>query len=173
MTNLAYVTAFLVVSAGLAGLALRLLRQVREKRRSPLRWMAAFLGIWLGVLALAALAGRAAYERLYHAVPGFWAIYVPAVTLAFGAALALGWRLSRLPSVVRGKQDAPQNAERAPTPLPTPIPLPPPTPPAVITFKFACPHCGQRLAVTTADVGTSAECPNCATPLTVPDPETA
>ena len=183
MRNLvAYAPAILVVTVALAGLASRILRRAEERGRSGLRWTMALLATWLGVLVLAAFGGRAAYERLYHAVPGFWAIYVPAVVLAFGAVLALGWCLSRLPSLAASEPGAPETAKpAAPVPRPrsappllaTPIPAPPPAPPAVTTFKFACPHCGQRLAVTTADIGTTANCPNCEALLEVPAPPSA
>lgn len=37
-------------------------------------------------------------------------------------------------------------------------------------FKFSCPSCGQHIAVTGADVGTSANCPSCNAALTIPPP---
>lgn len=176
MKNLAFVAALLAVTVGLAILALRLLRLAEENRRSVLPTMAALLGTWLGVLALAALGTRAAYERHYHVVPGFWTVFGPAVGLAFAAALAVSWRLSRRPRRVAqqasGPQDSPPAAPAAKTHETPPLP-PAPRPPVVTTFKFACPHCGQRLAVTTADIGTTANCPNCAAPIQVPAPSPA
>lgn len=176
MKNLAFVAALFAITAGLAMLALRLLRRAEDTRRSALPWLAALLGTWLGVLALAALGTRAAYEKHFHVAPGFWTVFGPAVGLAFAAALALSWCLSRQPRRVAQEPNSPQNSQPAAPaakPRETP-PLPPaPRPAAVTTFKFACPHCGQRLAVTTADIGTTANCPNCEALLEVPAPPSA
>jgi hypothetical protein len=38
-----------------------------------------------------------------------------------------------------------------------------------MTFKFPCPHCGQRIAATLEDCGTEGFCPTCANTFTVPD----
>lgn len=35
-------------------------------------------------------------------------------------------------------------------------------------FKFPCPHCGQRIAVTAADSGSTSHCPSCHATLVVP-----
>jgi len=191
MTNPAYLLAIFVATTLLALLALRLTRQAEAAGRSGARWVAAFLGTWLGVLAAAACGVRWGYERRFQASPDSWMVFVPAAVLAFAAALALGWRLPRLsgrktPAHKPTEPFAPPPTSPLPQPGPTPIstsPAPSPTSeaqesflpetPTVTTFKFACPHCGQRLAVTTADVGTAAECPNCAAPLTVPSPQAA
>jgi hypothetical protein len=188
MKNLAYIPAILVVTALLGVLALRLFRKAEAVGRNGMPWIAAFLATWLGVLAAAAWGVRWGYERQFHAQPSFWVVFVPAAALAFAAALALGWWLGRSserkPSARKPAESvAPAPAHPTPPPSPTPIPTPsptaepaasyPPEPPPVTAFKFACPHCGQRLAVTTADVGSTADCPNCAAPLTIPEPERA
>jgi len=38
----------------------------------------------------------------------------------------------------------------------------------VMTFKFACPHCGQRIVATSAESGKDAPCPECTRSLWVP-----
>lgn len=191
MKNLAYIPAILVVTALLGVLALRLFRKAEASGRSGMPWIMAFLVTWLGVLAASAWGVRWGYERHFHAPPSFWVVFVPAVALAFTAAVALGWWLSRVPARKTSAQEpvesvAPTAERPQPPPAPTPIPAPPlptpaveaieedpPEPPPVTTFKFACPHCGQRLAVTTDDVGSAAECPNCGASLIVPEPQAA
>ena len=176
MKNLAFVVALLAITAGLAMLALRLLRRAEDAHRSALSWLAALLGTWLGVLALTALGTRAVYEKHYHAAPGFWTVFGPAVGLAFAAAFLLTWRLSRQPRRAARQSSTPQDSQPAAPaakPRETPSLAPAPHPPAVTTFKFACPHCGQRLAVTTAEIGTTANCPNCEALLEVPAPPLA
>ena len=39
-----------------------------------------------------------------------------------------------------------------------------------MTFKFACPHCGQRIAAALEDVGTAGGCPACRRDFVVPAP---
>jgi hypothetical protein len=39
-----------------------------------------------------------------------------------------------------------------------------------MSFKFACPHCGQRISATPEDVGTAGGCPSCQQEFTVPSP---
>ena len=183
MPAAATLPAHLAVIVVLAVMALRMFSAAERKGRSGLRWMLLFFGLWLGSLALAAYGARWAFERHYHTPPRFWFIYAPAVVCAFAVVLVLHRILSK-----RRPLSAPETAGLArtgprptpallPTPqpqpsparLPTPPPQPaPPTEPAV--FKFACPHCGQRLAVTTDDVGTAANCPNCEALLEVPAP---
>ncbi len=185
MKNLAAISAILVVTAALAGLALWLLRRTEENGKRGSRCLVVFLFTWLTALALGAVGARFGYERQYQALPGFWAVYLPAVALAFGVAVPLAWWLGRAPKpktipVPKAKPLPKAKAPREPQPEPTKPPaeetvlnfLPPPEP-EVTTFKFACPHCGQRLAVTTADVGNSADCPNCQAPLVVPAPPSA
>lgn len=191
MTNPAYLLAIFVATTLLALLALRLTRRAEAAGRSSARWVAAFLATWLGVLAAAACGVRWGYERRFQASPDSWKVFVPAAVLAFAAALALAWRLRQLsgrkiPAHKRTEPFVPPPESPLPQPGSPPISMPAAPPaladapesflpetPAVTTFKFACPHCGQRLAVTTADVGTAAECPNCAAPLTVPAPQAA
>ena len=36
------------------------------------------------------------------------------------------------------------------------------------TFKFECPHCGQRISAVCEDSGTEALCPSCTKSITVP-----
>ena len=163
--------AHLVVIALLAVLALRTFAAAEGKGRSGFRWMLLFFGLWLGTLGLAAFGARWAFERHYHMLPGFWFVYGPAVASAFAVVLALRWVLSKRPALSTSETTEPARAEPRPAPafLPTPTPQPAP-PPAPTPFKFACPHCGQRLAVTTAEVGTAANCPNCETLIEVPAP---
>ena len=188
----------IVVIALLAVLALGMFAAAEKKGRSGLRWMLLFFGLWLGMLGLAAYGARWGFVRHYHTLPGFLIVYGPAVGGAFSAVLALRWLLSKKPALSEPKAAAPARTEPRPTPalLPTPIPQPAPAllptpqqqpspahfptpppqpapPPEPAVFKFACPHCGQRLAVTTAEVGTTANCPNCETPLEVPAPPDA
>ena len=175
--------AHLVVIALLAALALRMFATAEEKGRGGLRWMLLFFTLWLGTLGLAAYGARWAFERHYHTLPGFWVLYGPAVACAFAVALALRWILAKRPALSAPETTAPEHTKPSPapallpTPRPQPAPVPLPTPPPEpippsepTPFKFACPHCGQRLAVTTAEVGTAADCPNCGTPLVVPAP---
>ena len=175
--------AHLAVIAVLAVLALRMFAAAEKKERSGLRWMLLFFGLWISTLGLAAHAARWAFERHYHTIPGFWIVYGPAVGCAFVAVLVLRWVLAKRPALSAPDTAPPARDEPRPIPplLPTPPPQPapvrPPTPPpqpapppAPVPFKFACPHCGQRLAVTTADIGTSANCPNCDALLEVPAP---
>ena len=157
--------AHLVVIALLAVLALRMFTAAEKKERSGLRWMLLFFGLWISTLGLAAHAARWAFERHDHTIPGFWIVYGPAVGSAFAAVLALRWVLAKRPALSPHDTAPPLRDEPRPTP-----PLPPTPPPAPVPFKFACPHCGQRLAVTTAEVGASANCPNCDTLLEVPAP---
>ena len=188
MRLLASLPAHLAVIALLAWLALRMLAAAGKKGRSGLRWLLLFFSLWLGTLGLAAFGARFGYERHFHTRPGFWPVYGPAVACAFAAVLALRWVLAKRPALstpqVKPEDAAPTRAAPHPTPplRPTPLPQPPllptplpqPTPVAApVTFKFACPHCGQRLAVTTAEVGTVANCPNCETPIEVPAPPPA
>ncbi len=171
--TLASLPAHLVVIALLAALALRMLAVAERKGRGALPWTLALFGAWLGVLGLAALGARFAYEQHYHALPGFWAVYGPAVACAFLAALSVFGVLLKKPALTApvAAPDIPTELPPAPSSLPQPTPLPEPPPPAAITtFKFACLHCGQRLAVTTADIGTTANCPNCEALLEVPGP---
>ena len=175
--------AHLVVIALLAVLALRMFAAAEGKGRSGCRWMLLFFGLWIGTLGLAAFGARWAFERHYHTLPGFWIVYGPAVGCAFATVLALRWILSKRPALSAPETAEPARTEPRPTPallptprpqpapvlLPTPQPQPAPQPEPAL-FKFACPHCGQRLAVTTAEVGTAADCPNCGTPLVVPAP---
>ncbi len=181
MKYLPIVAALMAVTGGLAALALWILRQAQAKQRSGLRWMSGLLGCWLGVMAGAAFGARAAYVQHFKAAPGFWVVFVPAAVLAFAAAVALGWRLSRLPSLADSDRESERASEPAAPPPPppsappippTPVPAPPPAEhlPEVVSFKFACPHCGQRLGVTTADIGSSAECPSCQAALIIPAP---
>ena len=188
MRLLASLPAHLAVIALLAWLALRLFAAAEKKSRSGRRWLLFFFVLWLGTLGLTACAARFGYERHFHTRPGFWLVYAVAVACAFAAALALRWVLAKKPALSTGETAAPAERPLPPTPLPQPAPAPvrdeprltPPLPPAPrpepappaepVVFKFACPHCGQRLAVTTAEVGTVADCPNCATPLEVPTP---
>ena len=178
--------AHLVVIALLAVFALRMFAAAEEKGRSGLRWMLLFFGLWLGTLGLAACGARWAFDRHYHTLPGFWIVYGPAVGCAFAVVLALRWVLSKRSALSASDIAEPARTEPRPTPplLPTPrpppapmrLPTPPPQPtppPEPAVFKFACPHCGQRLAVTTAEVGTTANCPNCETLLEVPAPPDA
>lgn len=44
------------------------------------------------------------------------------------------------------------------------------TPPGI--FKFACPHCGQRIAVKIEWSGRYAKCPGCGNTIQIPSPET-
>ena len=192
MRLLASLPAHLAVIALLAWLALRMLAAAEKKGRSGLRWLFLFFTLWLGTLGLAAFGARFGYERHFHPRPGFWPVYGPAVACAFGTVLALRWVLAKKPALSTSETAAPKRTEPRPTPPlpPTPLPqpspvrdeprptpplaptpLPQPAPPAEpAVFKFACPHCGQRLAVTTAEVGTVANCPNCETPIEVPAP---
>jgi len=39
-----------------------------------------------------------------------------------------------------------------------------------MSFKFACPHCGQRIGANEADVGTVGGCPSCQQKFVVPSP---
>ncbi len=39
-----------------------------------------------------------------------------------------------------------------------------------MTFKFSCPHCGQRIAATSEDAGTEGICSTCQNTFTVPEP---
>jgi hypothetical protein len=39
-----------------------------------------------------------------------------------------------------------------------------------MSFKFACPHCGQRIGATVEDVGTLGGCPRCQQQFVVPSP---
>lgn len=39
-----------------------------------------------------------------------------------------------------------------------------------MSFKFACPHCGQRIGATLQDVGTTGGCPTCQQKFVVPAP---
>jgi hypothetical protein len=39
-----------------------------------------------------------------------------------------------------------------------------------MSFKFACPHCGQRISAATEDVGTTGGCPSCGNQFVVPAP---
>lgn len=187
--------AHLVVITLLAALALRMFAAAEEKGRGGLRWMLLFFGLWLGTLGLAAYGARWAFLRHDHTLPGFWKVYGPAVGSAFAAVLALRWVLAKRPALsapdtAGTTRDKPRAApplpptpqpQPAPPLLPTPqphpsparLPTPHPQPasqPVPAVFKFACPHCGQRLAVTTADVGTAANCPNCEALLEVPAP---
>ena len=175
--------AHLAVTVLLAVLALRMAAAAEKKGRGLLRWMIAFFGLWLGTFGLVACAVWWTYERHNHIRPGFWLVYGPAVGSAFAAVLALRWVLAKRPALSAPDAAPPARDEPRPTPplpstpqpqptparLPTP-PLPPAPPPEPVPFKFACPHCGQRLAVTTAEVGTTANCPNCDTLLEVPEP---
>ena len=186
MRLLASLPAHLAVSALLAWLALRMFAAAEKKGRSGLRWLLLFFALWLGTLGLAAYGARFGYERHFHTRPGFWIVYGVAVACAFAAVLALRWLLAKKPALSTREDPAPVERPLPPTPLPQPAPVrdeprptpplpsappPPPAPPAEpVVFKFACPHCGQRLAVTTAEVGTVADCPNCATPIEVPAP---
>ena len=174
--------AHLIVIALLAVLALGMFAAAEKRERSGLRWMLAFFGLWLGTLGLAAFGARWAFERHYHTPPGFWIIYGPAVTSAFAVVLALRWILSKKPPLSTYETAEPARDEPRPEPTPRPqpapafLPTPPPQPappPDPTLFKFACPHCGQRLAVTTAEVGSVANCPNCETLLEVPAPPSA
>ncbi len=175
--------AHLVVIALLAVLALGMFAAAEKKGRSGLRWMLFFFGLWLGTLGLAASGTRWGFVRYYHTLPGFWIVYGPAVGCAFAAVLALRWMLSKLRALSAPARTESARTEPHPTPplLPTPRPQPAPAllptpqpqpapPPEPAVFKFACPHCGQRLAVTTAEVGTTANCPNCETLIEVPAP---
>ena len=185
MPLLASLPAHLAVIALLAWLALRMLAAAGEKGRSGLCWLLLFFTLWLGTLGLAALGACFGYERHFHTRPGFWIVYGPAVACAFAAVLALRWVLAKRPALSTSDAKPARTEPRPtpplpPTPLPQPAPvrdeppptpLPQPAPPAEpVVFKFACPHCGQRLAVTTAEVGTVANCPNCETPIEVPAP---
>ncbi len=180
MPLLASLPAHLAVVALLAWLALRLLAAADEKGRSGLRWLLLFFALWLGTLGLAAGAARFGYERHFHTRPGFWIVWGVAVASAFAAVLALRWVLAKKSALPTPDTAPAEPRPLPPTPLPQPAPVrdePRPTPPlapappaAPAVFKFACPHCGQRLAVTTAEVGTVADCPNCQTPIEVPAP---
>ena len=183
MLSPAALSAHLTVVALLAVLALWVFAVAEKKGRGGLRWMLAFFGLWLGTLGLAAYGARWAFTRHDHTPPGFWKVYGPAVACAFLAVLALRGLLAKKPAPSTTETAEPTHAEPRPTPPlpPTPLPQPPPArlptpppqppPPAEpAVFKFACPHCGQRLAVTTADVGTTANCPNCDALLEVPAP---
>lgn len=179
MQNLAAIPAILVVTAALAGLALWLLRRVENVGRSGPRCLVAFLATWLAALVLGAVGARFGYERQYHALPGFWAVYLPAVALAFGAALPLAWWLGRSPKT---KAAPPRKTQTQSAPPPEPdevsaaevaADFSPPPESEITVFKFACPHCGQRLAVTMDEVGNAANCPNCAILLEVPSPTEA
>ena len=163
--------AHLAVIVLLAVLALRMFAAAEKKGRGGLRWMLLFFGLWLGTLGLAACGARWAFLRHDQTLPGFWKVYGPAVGGAFAAVLALRWVLAKRPALSPRHAAPPVHGEPRPTPpLPPTPPRPPAPPPAPVLFKFACPHCGQRLAVTTAEVGTSANCPNCDTHLEVPAP---
>jgi hypothetical protein len=171
--------AVIGVTALLAVLSLRLLRQAQERGRNGLPWVAVMLASWLCVLALVAFGGRAVYAHHFHKAPGFWVVYVPAVVLASGAAFGVARWLAREPAPkTKGRKKAktrkPETpAAEVPPPPPAPAPAPPPAAPEVTVFKFACPHCGQRIAVTTADIGSVANCPACAAPIEVPAPSPA
>lgn len=39
-----------------------------------------------------------------------------------------------------------------------------------MSFKFACPHCGQRIGATDEDIGTIGGCPSCGEQFRVPNP---
>ena len=166
--------AHLAVIALLAVLALGMFAAAEKKGRGGVRWMLLFFGLWLGTLGLAAFGARWAFEQYYHTFPGFWIIYGPAVVCAFAIVLALRWILSKRPALSAPDTAEPARTEPRPAPalLPTPPPQPAP-PPEPAVFKFACPHCGQRLAVTTAEVGTTANCPNCEALIEVPAPPAA
>jgi hypothetical protein len=160
MKFLAAILAVLFVTAALAAIALWLLRKAQAQDRPGWRWLLAFLGTWLGGLTLGACGARFISEQHYHTPPELWVVSLSAVALAFAVSGLLVWILGRAP---RPKTEAPPPP--APEPSPTVISEP-------SIFKFACPHCGQRLAVSTEQVGTTENCPNCAAPLTVPAPET-
>ena len=171
MRLLASLPAHLAVSALLAWLALRMFAAAEKKGRSGLRWLLLFFALWLGTLGLAAYGARFGHERHFHTRPGFWIVYGVAVACAFAAVLALRWLLAKKSALSSSEDPAPVRDGPRPTPPLPSAPPPPPAPPAEpVVFKFACPHCGQRLAVTTAEVGTVADCPNCATPIEVPAP---
>ena len=64
--------------------------------------------------------------------------------------------------------------KRPPVSRPSPVTQPPPPsppPPAPAVFKFACPHCGQRISTTADCIGTVGGCPACGNSLVVPEPE--
>jgi len=43
---------------------------------------------------------------------------------------------------------------------------------SIAAFKFACPHCGQRISTTTEYIGVHSACPTCSQSFDVPSPET-
>lgn len=45
-----------------------------------------------------------------------------------------------------------------------------PLPPVEATFTFACSACAQHISTTFDTIGAKAECPNCGSPFTVPEP---
>jgi hypothetical protein len=167
------IPALLIVTIVLAGMALWVLRRAQETGRNAIRSVAILLLGWLVAMAAGAITARLLYPRIYHAAPDFLSVAASSLAFAFFVALLIAGLLGRRRSSKSPERLPETPASESSTAASTPqaSPQPPVAPPAeAITFKFACPQCGQRLAVTSADVGTTASCPNCATPLTVPSP---